>query len=211
MKTSTTFDKGKAIVASGNVLSTFKTGKNIFVVNNAMIGKKSNSMTPSFLLTFETFNMSVHNFLVDSGTSSNIMPYDVCKRLNAEPQKSATQTVQFDCSNVKVMGELKDAIITLASNLKSHQVIDIIAVDIPKSYELVSSRDWSSKINNYFMTNWSHLWIPNNSQPNNIWVNQERYMKYVITELSDVNEPMMFNNSILGNYCFDTYFDTRLV
>ena len=42
-------------------------------------------------------------------------------------------------------------------------------------------------------------------------VDRERYMKYVVTKLNDPNEPLMFTNSILGNYSFDicameTYF-----
>lgn len=32
-------------------------------------------------------------------------------------------------------------------------------------------------------------------------------MKHTITELEAPNEPIMFINTILGNYCFDTFFD----
>ena len=49
------------------------------------IGRKSISQTPPFLLTFEIFNRNVHNYLVDLGNSSNVMPYSVCKKLNAQP------------------------------------------------------------------------------------------------------------------------------
>ena len=31
-------------------------------------------------------------------------------------------------------------------------------------------------------------------------------MKYTVTELEAVNEPIMFINTILGSYCFDTVF-----
>ena len=44
-----------------------------------LCGKK----TPTFLLTFEIFNRNVHNFMVDSGTSSNAMPLSSCKNINA--------------------------------------------------------------------------------------------------------------------------------
>ena len=54
--------------------------------DGALIGKKSRSQTPPFLLTFEIFNRNVHNCLVDSGDSSNVMPYSVCKKLNAQPK-----------------------------------------------------------------------------------------------------------------------------
>ena len=50
-----------------------------------LIGRKSRSQTPPFLLTFKIFNRNVHNCLVDSRASSNVMPYLVCKKLNAEP------------------------------------------------------------------------------------------------------------------------------
>jgi hypothetical protein len=33
---------------------------------------------PPFLLTFEIFNRNVHNCMVDSGESSNVMPWSVC-------------------------------------------------------------------------------------------------------------------------------------
>jgi hypothetical protein len=31
-------------------------------------------------------------------------------------------------------------------------------------------------------------------------------MKHIVTDLNDPNEPVLFNNSILGNYCSDTFF-----
>jgi hypothetical protein len=39
---------------------------------------------PPFLLTFEIFNRNVHNCMVDSGASSNVMPWFVCQKINAE-------------------------------------------------------------------------------------------------------------------------------
>ena len=54
--------------------------------DGASIGKRSRSQTPPFLLTFEIFNRNVHNCLVDSRASSNVMPYSVCKKLNAQPK-----------------------------------------------------------------------------------------------------------------------------
>jgi hypothetical protein len=49
-------------------------------VDGILIGRKSKSQTPPFLLTFEIFKQNVHNCLVDSGASSNVMPYSVCKK-----------------------------------------------------------------------------------------------------------------------------------
>ena len=81
---------------------------------------------------------------------------------------SKTKIIQLDKSHVKLMGELKDVLIHLTSNSKVHQMIDIIVVDIPEAYGVILSRDWFAKLNGYFATDWSHLWLPYKGQPNKI-------------------------------------------
>ena len=61
--------------------------------HGAFIGRKSRSKTPPFLLTFKIINVNVHNCLDDSGTSSNLMPYSVCKKLNAQPNLCKTKII----------------------------------------------------------------------------------------------------------------------
>ena len=53
-------------------------------------------MTPPFLLTFDMFDMNVHNCVVDLGASYNVMPYIVCKKINVEPQNTNTQIIQLN-------------------------------------------------------------------------------------------------------------------
>jgi hypothetical protein len=84
-----------------------------------------------FLLTFEIFNRNVHNCMVDSGASSNVMPLSVCQKINAKVQPSSLKIIQLDRMNVKVIDELKNVLVRLSSNPKVHQIIDIIVVDIP--------------------------------------------------------------------------------
>ena len=86
------------------------------LVNASSIGKKSDSSTPPFLLTFEIYNRKVHNCMIDSGASKNVMPYSVCKKINAVPVPCDTSIVQLDRSNVKVIGNLNEVLIKLASN-----------------------------------------------------------------------------------------------
>ena len=45
--------------------------------------------TPPFLLTLEMLNHNVHNCLVDSGSSVNVMPLEVCKKINGKPEPIA--------------------------------------------------------------------------------------------------------------------------
>ena len=59
----------------------------------ALIGGRSRSHTPPFLLTYEIFNKNLHNCLVDLGASSNILPKSICARLNVQPQKYVVRIV----------------------------------------------------------------------------------------------------------------------
>ena len=81
-----------------------------------LIGDRSNSHTPPFLLTYEIYNRNLHNFLIDSGASSNIMPASVCSKLNIEPQKSSIHIVQLDRTKVQVLGEINSVTIRLSAD-----------------------------------------------------------------------------------------------
>ena len=59
-----------------------------YVVEGATIGQRLRYLTPPFLLTFEIFINNVHNYMVDSEASSNVMPFSVCQKLNVDPKKS---------------------------------------------------------------------------------------------------------------------------
>jgi hypothetical protein len=161
---------------------------------------------PPFFLTFKIFNRNVHNCMVDSRASSNVMPWSVFQKINVEVEPSTLKIIQLDQTNVKVVGELKNVLIRLSSNPKVHQVIDIIVVDIPEVYGIFLSRDWSKHLHGYFTTDWSHLWLPENGKPNKIKVNCERYLQFTVTDLNDPNEPFTPSADSPEVQGMDTFF-----
>jgi hypothetical protein len=166
---------------------------------------------PPFLLTFEIFNRNVHNCMVDSGASSNSMPWFVCQNINVEVQPSTLKLIHLDRTSVKVIGELRNVLIRLSSNPKVHQVIDIIVVDIPEVYGLFLSRDWSEQLHGYFVMDWSHLWLPENGKTNRIKVNHERYLKFTVTDLNDPNETFTPSADSPKIQRMDTFFGNFMV
>ena len=57
-------------------------------IGEASMGGKPKSKNPPFILMFEIFNHNVHNFLVDSGASVNVMSLSVCMRINGQSKPS---------------------------------------------------------------------------------------------------------------------------
>ena len=103
----------------------------------------------------------------------------------------------MEWTDVKVIGEMEDVLVRLSSNDKVCQVIDIMVANILDAYGLVLSRDWLVKLNRYFASDWSHLWLPYKGSPNQINILREPHMKYNVTQLEEKNEPV---DSVLGNY-----------
>ena len=84
----------------------------------ASVGGKTRFKTPPFLLTLEILNHNVHNFLLDSGSSVNVMPLAICKKINGQPKPTTWHVTQLDRTNVKVVGEMEDVLIRLSTNEK---------------------------------------------------------------------------------------------
>jgi hypothetical protein len=129
-------------------------------VNTYTNDRKERPFVPPFLLTFEVFNKNLHNYLVDSGASSDVMPVVVCNKLGIVPLKSDKHVIQLEQTQVKVMGELKEVMIRIETHPNFVQVIDIIVVDILEAYGFLLSQYWSEKLNDYFSIDWAHLWLP---------------------------------------------------
>ena len=76
----------------------------------------------------------MHNYILDSGASSKVMPLSVCKKINATWETYPIQIVQLDRSKVKVVGILRNVLLRLSVDPEIHQTIVIVVVDIPETY-----------------------------------------------------------------------------
>jgi len=108
-------------------------------INTYSEGRKERPFVTPFRLTFEVFNRNLHNRLVDSRESSNVMLMAICNKLGVFPLKNDKHVIQLDRTQVKVLGELKDVMIKVATHPNFMQVIDIIVVDIPEAYGILLS------------------------------------------------------------------------
>ena len=126
--------------------------------------------------------------MIDLGASSNVMPIYIYKKLNATWEPCPIQIVQLDRSKVKVVGRLRNVLLRLSAYPRIHQTIDIVIADILETYGMWLSRCWFEKLKGYFATDWCHMWLPLNGQPNKLKVNREPFMKQIVIDLDGSNE-----------------------
>lgn len=62
--------------------------------------------TPPFLLTIRMFGKNLHNYLLDSRASTNVMPFTVCQALGITPTPSNSKVTQLDKNEINLVGEL---------------------------------------------------------------------------------------------------------
>jgi hypothetical protein len=61
--------------------------------NISLTRQRSRYTTTPFLITFEIFNMNVHNYMVDSGASSNVIVLKFFENINVKPEASDIQII----------------------------------------------------------------------------------------------------------------------
>ena len=59
-----------------------------------------------------------------------------------------------------MVGEMEDVMIRLSVYERVCQYIDIVVADIPEAYGLVLSQTCVAKLEGYFASDWSHVWLP---------------------------------------------------
>ena len=96
-----------------------------------------------------------------------------------------------------MVGEMEDVLIRLSASKRTCHYIDIIVADIPDDYGMILNRDWTARLNGYFASDWSHLWLPQKGSPNMIKIVREPYMKHNVTKLGEENESAEY---VLGNH-----------
>ena len=88
------------------------------------------------------------------------MSLSVCKQIIGQPKSTTDQVVKLDRTTVKAVGEMEDVLIHLLVDERVFQYIVNVVVDILDAYGLVLIRDWASKLEGYFPSYWSHVWLP---------------------------------------------------
>lgn len=99
--------------------------------------------TPPFLLTIHVFGKKLHNYLLDFGDSTKVMPFTVCKVLGITTMPSKCKVNQIDKTKVNVVGELNRIPMHVALDLRVHQVINIQVADISDTYGMILGRDFT--------------------------------------------------------------------
>jgi hypothetical protein len=107
-------------------------------------GQTDNGSVPPFYISLNIHDKTLHNAMLDSGTSHNLMPKAIMEKLGLDVTRTYKELHYFDSSKVKCIGLIKDLCITLAQIPAKSMVKDIVDADIPPKYGMFLSGSWGA-------------------------------------------------------------------
>jgi hypothetical protein len=169
----------------------------LVVILGSLVEDRDDS-SPPFYTSLNIHNKVLHNFLMDSSASHNIMPKIVMDELGLEVTKTYHDLYSFDSRKVKFLRVIKDLAISLFQLPMKSVVMDIVVVDIPSNFEMLLSRSWIKRLGGNLQIDLSYASIPMfGGEHRRIY--REAQLAYIISyEANPINHPIFSVDIDLG-------------
>lgn len=104
-----------------------------------------NEEFPPFYISINIHDMTLHNAMLDSGASYNLMPKVIMERLGLQVTRPYKDLFSFDSKRVHCIDLINDVVVGLTQNPAKTIVMDIVMADIPPKFWMLLSRSWQQK------------------------------------------------------------------
>jgi hypothetical protein len=119
--------------------------ENPTVILGPLIEDRDDS-SPLFYTSLNIHDKVLHNCLMDSGASHNLMPKYVMNEIGLEIIKTYHDLYSFDSRKVKCLGVIKDMLVNLFQLPMKIILMDIVVVDVPPKFGMLLSRSWIKRL-----------------------------------------------------------------
>jgi hypothetical protein len=113
-----------------------------------------------FYIRLTLFDHLLHNCMLDSGESHNVMPKAIMEKLGLEITSPYGDLYSFDSRKVKCIGMIKDLVVGLAQIPAKIILMDVVVVEIPLKYGMILSRSRGAKLGGYLQLDMTYATIP---------------------------------------------------
>jgi hypothetical protein len=154
--------------------------------------------SPPFYTSLNIHDKVLHNCLMDSGASHNLMPKTVMDELGLEVTKTYHDLYSFDSRKVKCLGVIKDLVVSLFQLPMKSVVMDIVVVDVPPKFGMLLSRSWIKILGGNLQMDLSYATIPVfGGEHRRLY--REAQLAYIISDEANLtNHPIFAVDTDLG-------------
>jgi hypothetical protein len=168
------------------------------VVLGPMVEYRDDS-SPPFYTSLNIHDKVLHNCLMDSGASHNLMPKTVMKELGLEVTQAYHDLYSFDSRRVHCLGFIKDLVVTLFQLPMKSVVMDIVVADVPPKFGMLLSRSWIKRLGGTLQMDLTYATIPVfGGEHRRLY--REAQLAYIISdEANPTNHPIFALDTDLGS------------
>jgi hypothetical protein len=158
-----------------------------------------NDSSPPFYTSLNIHDKVLHNCLMDSGASHNLMPKTVMEELGLEVTRAYHDLYSFDSRKVQCLGVIKDLVVTLFQLPMKSVVMDIVVADVPPKFGMLLSRSWIKRLGGTLQMDLTYATIPVfGGEHRRLY--REAQLAYIISdEANPTNHPIFALDTDLGS------------
>jgi len=113
-----------------------------------------------FYVSLTIHDKILHNCLLDTGASHNLMPKAVMDELGLDITRPHHDLFSFDSRKVKCLGFIKDLAITLSQLPMKSMIMDIVVADVPRKFGMFLSKGWIKRLGGTLQNDLSYAIVP---------------------------------------------------
>jgi ribonuclease HI len=168
------------------------------VVLGPMVEDKDDS-SPPFYTSLNIHDKVLHNFLMDSGASHNLMPKAVMEELGLKVTRAYHDLYSFDSRRVQCLGVIKDLVVSLFQLPMKSMVMDIVVADVPPKFGMMLSRSWIKRLGGTLQMDLTYATIPVfGGEHRRLY--REAQLAYIVSdEANPTNHPIYALDTDLGS------------
>jgi hypothetical protein len=158
-----------------------------------------NDSSPPFYTSLNIHDKVLHNCLMDSRASHNLMPKTVMEELGLEVTRAYHDLYSFDSRKFQCLGVIKDLVVTLFQMPMKSVVMDIVVADVPPKFGMLLSRSWIKRLGGTLQMDLTYATIPVfGGEHRRLY--REAQLAYIISdEANPTNHPIFSLDTDLGS------------
>jgi hypothetical protein len=155
--------------------------------------------SPPFYTSLNIHDKALHNYLMDSGASHNLMPKPIMDEIGLEITKTHHALYSFDSRKVKCLGVIKDLVVTLFQLPMKSVVMDIVVADVSPKFGMLLSRSWIKILGGTFHMDLTYATILVFGGEHRRLYKEAQLSYIIIDEENPTNHPIFSLDTDLGS------------
>jgi ribonuclease HI len=160
---------------------------------------RKNEKNLPFYLSLLVNDKVLHNCMLDSGASSNVITKKVMEQLNLRISRPYHNICALDSQTIEVHGLIKGLQVHLAVFPDIMFEMDIVVIDVPDVWGMLLNRKAAADLGGSLQMDLSYATLPT-PDGNTFKLNREVYRKYHVEDPKNPKNELKWTDEGLGNY-----------